>query len=355
MVPFVGRRGVETAIGIADIAAEEIAERAVITADRNGIATGGVVAARAIGLARGQIVADIGAVLARRVHHVPLEAAGRRQFIPDGVIDAGTEFDPVVAAGIAHDDPVITPLARERIESCCRVLIRCVRFADLDRAPGGRGDADVSIAVEQRAVDLIGEVAVRLFQARRCRNIETDFELIDKAQIVRRGQFLEAADAKVRQVRGDVRQPAEIADRILDAAVGIGRARKPARDAFRRDIERHVDIAIAGDLAARRLEGERIAGLMLEEPAVLVGGLDGKIGDFGFGLRRCGLGLRGLRLGFGGLLLRRLRVRRTLRLLGLQLLDGLLQLIDLRLQGFELRIGRALGGGRETCSHHQHQ
>ncbi len=149
-----------------------------------------------------------------------------------------------------------------------------------------RRDADERIAIEQRAVDLIGEVAVGLFQARRRRNVEADFELVDEMQVFRR--WAAFGNRGRRSKTGSSRCPAASRNcrRDFDAAAahGIGRAGKPARDALRRAIERHVDIAVAGDLATGRFEGERIAGLVLEEPAVLVGRLDRKIGDLGFGL-----------------------------------------------------------------------
>ena len=51
MVPFIGGGGVEAAVRIADVAAQEIAERTVVTGGRIVAAAGRIVAARAIGFA----------------------------------------------------------------------------------------------------------------------------------------------------------------------------------------------------------------------------------------------------------------------------------------------------------------
>src|ERR1700730_17482319 len=111
----IGHGGVGRAVGVAQIGAEGVAERAVATGNRLISAAGGIVAAGAIGFARGDIVADRATVLTRREQQMVLEAMDRWRFVRDRVVEPASEFDAVVAAGIAHDDMHVADLARERI------------------------------------------------------------------------------------------------------------------------------------------------------------------------------------------------------------------------------------------------
>ena len=74
---FVGGGQVERAVGIAEIGAYRVAERAVAARDERISTAGRIVVARAIGFARSEIAAVIGAVLARCEQHVELEAAAK--------------------------------------------------------------------------------------------------------------------------------------------------------------------------------------------------------------------------------------------------------------------------------------
>ena len=171
--------------------------------------------------------------------------------------------------------------------------------------------------------------------ARKCGNIESGFELIDEAQIGA-WQLLEAAHAEIGQVGRDVGHPAEIAGWSDNAAVCISGAGKPTPNALRRAVERDVDIAIAGNLAARRFEGQRVALLVPEEPLVFIGGLHREVGHLNLGLccrrrslRCAGFGGSRLSLSFAGLSFCRLGVGVALLLFGFELLHFGLELINL--------------------------
>src|ERR1700728_1627676 len=200
MVPFARGGALEAAVCIADIGADEIAERAVIAQRRIITAAGRIVAAGAIGFTRTEIVAGPRAVLARRVHQIPLYSADRRGFVPNGMRNARAEFDAVVAASVTHDNRVVAPLAGERVKRSRRILVRRVALADLDRTRVRRGEPYPGIAAEQGAVDLVAEIAVRLLIAGRCRNIDAGFQLIDEVHAIHAGDFLESPDAEIRQV-----------------------------------------------------------------------------------------------------------------------------------------------------------
>jgi len=168
-VELVGAGYVQRTVGIAEIGAHRIAERAVGARHRRKSAASRVVATRAIGFARGEIAAVVGAVLARCEHDIELETTAKlRRFIPDRVADPGAELDAIVTTGIAHDDCVIAPHAGERIKRHRRVLVGRVRLADLDGAPHRRGKPDEAVSAEQGAINLVAQVAVGLFVAR-CR------------------------------------------------------------------------------------------------------------------------------------------------------------------------------------------
>src|SRR5262249_10662018 len=179
MVPFVGGGGIESTACITHIRADEVAERTV-SAEENPICwvtAGRIVVAGAIGFAGSDIVADPGAVLPRRVHKVKLPAPHIRRLIPDRMGGAQAKLNAVIAAGIAHHDLVIAPHAGEWIERRRRGLVWGVLFADLDGADCGISQANVAVAAEEGAVDLIAEVAVRLFVAGKRGNVESRFEL----------------------------------------------------------------------------------------------------------------------------------------------------------------------------------
>src|SRR5690349_7892729 len=106
------------------------------------------------------------------------------------------KLNAVIAAGVTHDDRVIAPLSGGRIERRRRGFVWGVLFADLDGADRGVGHADVTVATEQGAVDLIAQVAVGLSVARKRGNVESGFELIDEAPVAAR-QSLEAARADI--------------------------------------------------------------------------------------------------------------------------------------------------------------
>ena len=194
---------------------------------------------------------------------------------------------------------------------------------------------------------MVAEIAVGLLVAGRRGNIDARLQLIDEVHAVHAGNLLESAHTEIRQVGRDIRHPAEIAIRQYDsaAAIGIGGTAKRASHAFRRAVKRDVEIAVTGDLAARRLECQGITRLVSEVPAVFVGGLSRKIGDLRLGFRRrsgrfrggclclCGGSLRLIRL-----LLGKLGSGFTFVLLRFELLHGLLQCIDLLLQHFDLGI-----------------
>src|SRR5205085_11943330 len=136
---------------------------------------------------------------------------------------------------------IVAPHPREWVERRGGAFVRRVGLADLEGAETRRRKADITVAAEQGAGDLIAQIAIRLFVAWKCGNVESGFELIDEAQI---GvwQLLEAAHAEIGQVGRDVGHPAEIAARSTDAAgaaaVRIGRAREPAPDALGGAVER---------------------------------------------------------------------------------------------------------------------
>src|SRR5262249_7777230 len=149
-------------------------------------------------------------------------------------------------------------------------------------------------AAEEGAVDLIAQIAVRLSVARKGGHVESGFELIDEAPI-HAGQLLEAAHAEIGQVRRNIRHPAEIAGRSTDAtrrpgaaAVYVVEAAEKSGDGLGCAVERHVDIAVAGDFAAWRLKRQRVSRLVPEEPLVLLAPFHWEVGNLGLCLcRRC--------------------------------------------------------------------
>src|SRR5262249_17762682 len=237
-----------------------------------------------------------------------------RRLIPDRMGRAITKLNPVVAAGITHDHRVVTPHAGEWIERRRRGLVWGVLFADLDGADAGISQANVAVAAEQRAVDLIAEVPLRLSFARKRGNVDSGFELIDEPPIASGSynwlgldrktsclwpaQSLEAPNAQIGNIGRDVGHPAEIARCLTDTgarpdaegalAVYVVEAAEKSGDGLGGGVERHVDLAIGGDLAARRFEGQRVSLLVPEEPLVLVSPRHRQVGDLGLSLRgRC--------------------------------------------------------------------
>src|SRR5262249_29952263 len=97
LVQFVGGGRIEPAEVIAEARAERVAEGAVVSGLGSATAARDV-AARAVDLAGGEVAAVLRAVLAGREEQVELRAAPVRRFIPDRVVEAGTEFHAVVAA-----------------------------------------------------------------------------------------------------------------------------------------------------------------------------------------------------------------------------------------------------------------
>src|SRR5579872_1071461 len=148
----------------------------------------------------------------------------------------------------------IADFAGEWVETAGRPLIRTCRFSDLDRAPLRICKTDIGVAVEQRAVDAVAQVAVALPRAGSARNIEAHFELIDEVEWQIR-QPLETAHTEIGAVACDRRHPAEIADREGFAATGeSGVVIDISGESFGRVVERDVDVAVTGDLAAGRVE-----------------------------------------------------------------------------------------------------
>src|SRR5262249_41717540 len=149
------------------------------------------------------------------------------------------------------DDRVIAPLSRERIERRRRGFVWGVLFADLDGADGGISKADIAVAAEQGAVDLIAQIAVGLSVARKRGNVESGFELIDEAPIAVR-QFLEAAHAEIGYVCRDVRHPAKVPAGSDDAiiielfakVIHVQGAGKKSGDGLGGGVKRHVELAI---------------------------------------------------------------------------------------------------------------
>src|SRR5262249_33693712 len=148
------------------------------------------------------------------------------------------------------------------------------------------------------------------------------------------GQLLEAAHAEIGQVRRNIRHPAEIAGRSTDAtrrpgaaAVYVVEAAEKSGDGLGCAVERHVDIAVAGDFAAWRLRRQRVSRLVPEEPLVLLAPFHWEVGNLGLCLcRRCrslrcaGFGLRRLGLRFARLSLGGRSVGVALLLFGLEVL-----------------------------------
>jgi hypothetical protein len=119
-------------------------------------------------------------------------------------------------------------------------------------------------------VGVFADLAVGLLQAGRRRNVEADFELID--EVSRKvGENLEAAHAEIGAVRRNRRQPAEITgrERLTSTSKGGVGVDIPS-EGFRRIVDRKVDVAVPRDLAARGVEGKRVAFLVLKK-AVAVG------------------------------------------------------------------------------------
>src|SRR5262249_61342193 len=95
-------------------------------------------------------------------------------------------------------------------------------------------------------------------------------------------QPLESPNAQIGDVRRNIRHPAKVAGSSTDAArrpgaaaVYVVEAAEKSGDGLGGGVERHVDLAIGGDFAARRLEGQRIARLVAEEPLRFVGAVGG--------------------------------------------------------------------------------
>src|SRR5208282_1000825 len=103
LMDFVRRRQVNRTLLELHVEAPGVVEASVIAGERQ-IAASGYIAAVAIGRARRLSVVVGRAVLARREQRVEAEnTADLGRLVPDRMIDSSAEFDPVVAAGIAHD------------------------------------------------------------------------------------------------------------------------------------------------------------------------------------------------------------------------------------------------------------
>src|SRR5262249_34538283 len=107
-------------------------------------------------------------------------------------------------------------------------------------------------------------------------------------------QSLEAPNTHIGDVRRNIWHPAEIAEGSADAArwpgaaaVYVVEAAEKSGDGLGGGVERHVDLAIGGDLGARRLEGQRVTRLVAEEPLVLGSARYRQVGGLGLRLRCC--------------------------------------------------------------------
>jgi hypothetical protein len=116
------------------------------------------------------------------------------------VIQPCTELNPVVAAGVAHDDGVVAEFAGERIEGGGGILIRRICLADLQSTPGGGGQPDIAVSREQRTGDAIALIAIAFLGSRRGRNVESAFKLIDELERLV-AELLKATDTEIGKVR----------------------------------------------------------------------------------------------------------------------------------------------------------
>ena len=168
------------------------------------------------------------------------------------------------------------------------------------------------------------------------------------------GNPLESAYAQIRNVGRDIRHPAEIADRHVALRLSC---QGPAGILGRR-VERDVELAISGNLAARRVERQRLAGFAFEEPVpVFVEAtpprLDRhpglvRLGHARFGLRR--IGVRLFRV-----FLRLLDIGGGVRLQVFQFFNGARERFDLSLKCLNLRFSCRLGLSRIICPNDQNE
>src|SRR5262245_18691492 len=114
------------------------------------------------------------------------------------------ELNTIIAAGVAHNDSVVTPSADKRIERRRRIFVRGVGLADLDGAPLPRGEPDIAVSAEQGPVYSIAQFGIVLSGAGRYRNVDPSFKLVDEVKVMH-GEALETADAQIRNVGRDVR------------------------------------------------------------------------------------------------------------------------------------------------------
>ena len=257
LVHFIGGRQIKRACLISATEAIQVSEGTVVTGWRQCAAARNV-SAIAVRFGGGDDAAVVGAVLARRVHRLERDAAPAGGLVPNRMSRPQTEFDAVVASGIADHDPVIAKHPGERIQAIGRCLVGRLRLTDHRGAPIVAGEADKAVARKQSAVDSVAGVRGRVFGSGRCGNIDSRFQLPDEVEIVL--QRMRAADAHVRQVGRDRRLPPHPPHRHAAHVAVI------ALEALRRIVERNVEVSVERHFAAARSKKRQsVARLALEE------------------------------------------------------------------------------------------
>src|SRR5204863_6317017 len=186
------------------------------------------IAAGAVRFAAGGDRVVGGPVLARREQRIDPEAAYVWRFIPRGVRQPRVELRAIVAAGVAHDAVVVADGGGERIHPRGGQLVRCVGFADLERAPASCQAHEAVARCPRPLHRTVGDTGAR----GRC-DIELRLDLKHPSQSAGT-ERLGSANPEIGKIAGDVGLVAELPGRGT-CATGL------PGNAFRDVVDRHVE------------------------------------------------------------------------------------------------------------------